>query len=281
MDMYLRSSTVEIKTPREIEAMRTVGRLAADTLNLVASLVRPGVTTEAINEFVHQDTLKKGARPAPLNYRGGGKGPPFPKSVCTSINEVVCHGIPGPRALKEGDIVNIDITHLYGGFHGDTSATFYVGQKLSDDAKRVTEVARRCLELGIAQVRPGGRLGDIGAAIQEFAHAHGCSVVRDFVGHGIGRRFHDEPKVAHYGQWGKGLRLRPGMTFTIEPMINIGSWEVEMLDDDWTAVTEDGSLSAQFEHTVLVTETGVEILTQRDRPLENSEIFPDFFKGGA
>jgi len=190
---------------------------------------------------------------------------------------VVCHGIPGPRVLKEGDIINIDITHLYGGFHGDTSATFYVGQKLSDDAKRVTEVARRSLELGIAQVRPGGRLGDIGAAIQEFAEGQGCSVVQDFVGHGIGRRFHDEPKVPHYGKWGKGLRLRPGMTFTIEPMVNIGSWEVEMLDDDWTAVTADGSLSAQFEHTVLVTETGVEILTRRQRPLENSEIFPDFF----
>jgi len=277
MDMYLRSSTVEIKSPREIEAMREVGRLAADTLNLAGSLVRPGITTEAINEFVHQDTLKKGARPAPLNYRGGGGAPPFPKSVCTSVNEVVCHGIPGPYTLRDGDIVNIDVTHLFKGFHGDTSATFYVGNRISQDAKRVTEVARRSLQLGIEQVRPGGRLGDIGAAIQEFAEKHGCSVVRDFVGHGIGRRFHDEPKVSHYGQWGKGVRLKPGMTFTIEPMINIGSWEVEILDDEWTAVTADGSLSAQFEHTVLVTDSGYEILTARNRPLENSEIFPDFF----
>jgi len=277
MDMYLRSSTVEIKSAREINAMREVGRLAADTLSLVGSLIQPGITTEEINTFVHQDTLKKGARPAPLNYRGGGGGPPFPKSVCTSINEVVCHGIPGSQVLKEGDIINVDVTHIFNGFHGDTSATFYVGRRLSDAAKRVTEVARRGLELGIQQVRPGGRLGDIGAAIQEFAEKHGCSVVRDFVGHGIGRRFHDEPKVSHYGQWGKGLRLKPGMTFTIEPMINEGSWEVEILDDEWTALTADGLLSAQFEHTVLVTDSGVEILTARNRPLENSEIFPEYF----
>jgi methionyl aminopeptidase len=277
MDMYLRSSTVEIKSAREINAMREVGRLAADTLSLVGSLIQPGITTEEINTFVHQDTLKKGARPAPLNYRGGGGGPPFPKSVCTSINEVVCHGIPGSQVLKEGDIINVDVTHIFNGFHGDTSATFYVGRRLSDAAKRVTEVARRGLELGIQQVRPGGRLGDIGAAIQEFAEKHGCSVVRDFVGHGIGRRFHDEPKVSHYGQWGKGLRLKPGMTFTIEPMINEGTWEVEILDDEWTALTADGLLSAQFEHTVLVTDSGVEILTARNRPLENSEIFPEYF----
>jgi methionyl aminopeptidase len=279
--MYFRASSVEIKTAREIEAMRAVGQLAAESLSLVGSLIRPGVTTEEINRFVHQDTIKKGARPAPLNYRGAGGGPPFPKSVCTSVNEVVCHGIPGNHALKEGDIVNVDITHLYKGFHGDTSATFYVGRRISDGAKRVTEVARRCLALGIEQVRPGGRLGDIGAAIQEFAEKHSCSVVRDFVGHGIGRRFHDEPKVSHYGQRGTGIRLRPGMTFTIEPMINLGSYEVELLDDEWTAVTADGSLSAQFEHTVLVTENGVEILTRRDRELENSEIFPEYFIGAA
>jgi methionyl aminopeptidase len=179
--------------------------------------------------------------------------------------------------LKDGDIINVDVTHIFDGFHGDTSATFYVGRRLSDAAKRVTEVARRSLDLGIQQVRPGGRLGDIGAAIQEFAEKQGCAVVRDFVGHGIGRRFHDEPKVSHYGQWGKGLRLKPGMTFTIEPMINEGSWEVEILDDEWTALTADGKLSAQFEHTVLVTDTAVEILTARNRPLENSEIFPEYF----
>jgi methionyl aminopeptidase len=275
VDLHFRASSVEIKTPREIEAMRTVGRLAADTLSLVGDFLRPGVTTNDINDFVHEDTIKKGARPAPLKYRSGGSGPPFPKSVCTSVNEVVCHGIPGSRVLRDGDIINVDVTHIYNGFHGDTSATFYIGTP-SEDAKRVTEVARRSLELGIAEVRPGGRLGDIGAAIQEFAEAHGCSVVEDFVGHGIGRKFHDEPKVAHYGERGKGVRLKPGMTFTIEPMVNLGTWEIRMLDDEWTAVTADGKLSAQFEHTILVTPTGVEILTARSRMLSNSEIFDDF-----
>ncbi len=255
--------------------MREVGRLAGDSLVRVAELVRPGVTTDELDAFVHEDTLKKGARPAPLGYRNG-DSPPFPKSICTSVNEVVCHGIPGPRMLREGDIVNVNITHIYKGFHGDTSATFYVG-RVSDQAKLVTEVARRCLELGIQEVRPGARLGDIGAAIQEFAEAKGCSVVEDFVGHGIGRKFHDEPKVAHYGQRGKGIRLKPGMTFTIEPMVNVGSHEVEVLDDDWTAVTADGSLSAQFEHTVLVTPTGVEVLTARGATLKNSEIFAEYF----
>jgi methionyl aminopeptidase len=275
LDLHFRSSTVEIKTPREIDAMREVGRLAGDTLTKVAELVRPGITTNEINAFVHEDTLKKGARPAPLGYRNG-DSPPFPKSVCTSVNEVVCHGIPSGRALREGDIVNIDITHVYRGFHGDTSATFYVGRP-SEQAKLVTEVARRSLALGIAEVRPGARLGDIGAAIQEFAEAQGCSVVEDFVGHGIGRKFHDEPKVAHYGERGKGIRLKAGMTFTIEPMINLGTHEVRILDDEWTAVTADGRLSAQFEHTVLVTPGGVEVLTSRPGPLANSEIFPNFF----
>lgn len=275
LDLHFRSSSVEIKTQREIEAMREVGRLAADSLSKVAELIRPGITTNEINAFVHEDTLKKGARPAPLGYRNG-DSPPFPKSVCTSLNEVVCHGIPSSRVLREGDIINVDITHVYRGFHGDTSATFYVGRP-SEDAKRVTEVARRSLELGIAAVRPGARLGDIGAAIQEFAEPHGCSVVEDFVGHGIGRKFHDEPKVAHYGERGKGIRLKPGMTFTIEPMINLGTHEVRILDDEWTAVTADGKLSAQFEHTVLVTPSGVEVLTARAGKLTNSEIFPDYF----
>ncbi len=276
MDMYFRSSTVEIKNAQEISAMREVGRMAGDTLIRVGEMLRPGLTTEEINEFVHADTLRRGARPAPLNYRGAGGGPPFPKSVCTSVNEVVCHGIPGPRVLQEGDIVNVDVTHIYKGFHGDTSATFYIG-KPSEPAKKVTEVARRCLALGIAEVRPGARLGDIGAAIQQFAEGQGCSVVRDFVGHGIGRKFHEEPKVEHYGRRGSGKRLKPGMIFTIEPMINVGGWQVKILDDDWTAVTADGSLSAQFEHTILVTETGHEVLTARDGRLENSEIFPEYF----
>lgn len=274
--MYFRSSSVNIKSAQEIAAMREVCRLAGDTLCKVGEIIKPGITTDEINEFVHADTLRKGARPAPLNYRGGGGGPPFPKSVCTSVNEVVCHGIPSNRVLKDGDIINVDITHIYNGFHGDTSATFYVGTP-SEEAKKVTEVARRALEIGIAEVKPGARLGDIGAAIQEFVESQGCSVVRDFVGHGIGRKFHEEPKVEHYGQRGRGKRLKPGMTFTIEPMINLGSWQVKILDDEWTAVTADGSLSAQFEHTVLVTPTGVEVLTARDRRLQASEIFDDYF----
>jgi methionyl aminopeptidase len=216
LDLYFRAGSVEIKTAREIDAMREVGRLAADTLSRIGDIIRPGITTNEINAFAHEDTLKKSARPAPLGYRNG-SGPPFPKSICTSVNEVVCHGIPGSRTLRDGDIVNVDVTHIYRGFHGDTSATFYVGRP-SEDAKCVTEVARRCLELGISEVRPGARLGDIGAVIQDFAEAHGCSVVEDFVGHGIGRKFHDEPKVPHYGERGKGHRLRTGMTFTIEPM---------------------------------------------------------------
>ncbi|RYZ08898.1 MAG: type I methionyl aminopeptidase [Myxococcales bacterium] len=264
-------SSVEIKGEREISMMREVCRLAAGTLERVGPMLRAGITTQEINDFVHADTLKLGARPAPLNYRG------FPKSVCTSINEVVCHGIPSPkRVLKDGDIINVDVTHIYKGYFGDTSATFYIGEP-SPEAKKVVEVARRSLELGIAQVKPGARLGDIGAAIQEFAEGQGCSVVRDFVGHGIGRTFHSDPQVKHYGQWGQGLRLRPGMTFTIEPMVNIGGWEVEVLEDDWTAVTKDGSLSAQFEHTVLVTADGVEVLTRRDASLVGSELFAGYF----
>ena len=270
--MHFRPKTVQVKTAREIEIMREAGRLAAESLVAVADMVRPGITTDDINEFVHVDTLRKGAVPAPLNYLG------FPKSVCTSVNEVVCHGIPGSQKLKLGDIINIDITHKYGGYHGDTSATFYVGAP-SEEAKKITETARRCLELGINEVRPGARLGDIGAAIQEFAEARGCSVVTDFVGHGIGRKFHEEPKVLHVGTRGRGIRLKPGMTFTIEPMINLGVPDVEILEDEWTAVTADGRLSAQFEHTVLVTETGCEILTQRPEVLKNSEIFPDYWEG--
>jgi len=252
--MHFRPKTVQVKTAREIDIMREAGRLTAETLVAVAEMVRPGITTEEINTFVHSDTLKKGCRPAPLNYMG------FPKSVCTSVNEVVCHGIPGPQRLSDGDIVNIDVTHIYQGYHGDTSAKLYVGTP-SDAAERITEIARRSLELAIAEVRPGARLGDIGAAIQEYAEGLGCSVVTDFVGHGIGRKFHEEPKVLHVGTRGRGIRLKPGMTFTIEPMINLGVPDVEIWDDEWTAVTADGKLSAQFEHTVLVTETGVEPLT--------------------
>lgn len=273
--MRFRTSSVEIKSAREIDAMREVCRLAADTLVRVGRILKAGMTTEEINTFVHADTLAKGAIPAPLDYHG------FPKSVCTSLNEVICHGIPSTeQRLKDGDIINVDVTHIYEGFFGDTSATFYIGE-VSDRARLVTEVARKSLELAIAEVKPGARLGDIGAAIQEFAEPLGCSVVEMFVGHGIGRKFHDEPQVPHVGRRGKGLRLRPGMTFTIEPMINLGTKEGKILDDDWTAVTLDGELSAQFEHTILVTETGCEVLTARAEPLENSELYPDYWERRA
>jgi methionyl aminopeptidase len=260
-------SNISIKSVRDIEMMRQAGQLAVATLLGVDEMLRPGISTEEINRFVHDDTLRRGCRPAPLNYHG------FPKSVCTSINDVVCHGIPSASEILEpGDIINVDVTSVFQGYHGDTSATFYVGEP-SPEAKHVTEVARHSLALGIAQVREGARLGDIGAAIQEFAEGQGCSVVRAFVGHGIGKIFHEPPQVSHVGQWGKGDRLRAGMCFTIEPMINLGSYEVEILEDNWTAVTRDGSLSAQFEHTLVVTKTGCEILTKRPRPLKNSERF--------
>jgi methionyl aminopeptidase len=256
---------VEIKSPKEIELMRSVCRLAAETLLLVGDKIRAGMTTLEIDKIVHEHTLSQGARPAPLYYKG------FPKSVCTSVNEIVCHGIPGATVLQNGDIVNVDVTHIFEGFHGDTSATFYIGTP-SAEARHVVEVARRALDLGVAQVRDGARLGDIGAAIQEYAEGEGCSVVRDFVGHGIGRKFHDAPQVKHYGKRGTGDRIRAGMTFTIEPMVNLGGWEVEVdPKDKWTVRTADGSLSAQFEHTVLVTRDGVEVLTARGRPLRNSE----------
>jgi methionyl aminopeptidase len=213
-------------------------------------------------------------------------GPEFFSEECHLVSSLPCSGIFVSHPLEQAFcrvvsgadalIINIDVTHIYKGYHGDTSATFYVG-KPSEEAKKVTEIARRCLELGIAEVRPGSRLGDIGAAIQEFAEARGCSVVTDFVGHGIGRKFHEEPKVLHVGIRGRGIRLKPGMTFTIEPMINIGVPDVEVLDDDWTAVTADGMLSAQFEHTILVTEAGCDVLTARTEPLKNSEIFPDYW----
>jgi methionyl aminopeptidase len=247
---------IEIKSPGDLAAMRVVGQLAAETLRFAGQQLRPGMTTDDINTLVHEDTLRRGGSPSQLGYHG------FPKSVCTSVNDVVCHGIPGPRVLREGDIVNIDVTTYFGGFHGDCSATFYVGSP-SAEAHHVTQVASRCLALGIAEVREGARLGDIGAAIQAYAEAEGCSVVREYLGHGIGRRFHIDPDVAHVGKRGTGLRLRAGMVFTIEPMINLGRPEVETLDDGWTVVTRDGSLSAQFEHTVAVTRTGCEILTAR------------------
>jgi methionyl aminopeptidase len=248
---------IVLMSNRELEKMRRVGQMAAELLDHLEPLVKPGVSTLEINNEAERWTKERGARSAPLGYHG------FPKSICTSINEVVCHGIPSARqVLKDGDIINIDVTPVLDGFHGDTSRMFYVGTP-SPVAKKLVEVTEECLRRGIAAVKPGGRIGDIGAAIQEYAEAQGFSVVRDFVGHGVGRIFHTAPQVPHFGESGKGEVLKPGMVFTIEPMINEGTWEVRILADKWTAVTRDGKLSAQAEHTVAVTQDGVEILTQR------------------
>jgi methionyl aminopeptidase len=263
-------SRIDIMSSRDLERMRAACQLAADTLVMVGDELRPGMTTDDINTLVHEYTLAQGARPSPLGYHG------FPKSVCTSVNEVVCHGIPGSRVLKVGDIINVDVTSYLpakDGFHGDTSATFYIGEP-SPEAQKVVEVARHCLELGIAQVKDNARLGDIGAAIQEYAEAQGCSVVRDYVGHGIGRQFHCAPQVPHYGTRGAGKRIKAGMVFTIEPMINLGDYGCEVLGDGWTVLTRDRSLSAQFEHTIVVTQSGCEVLTSRKRPLRHSEDKP-------
>lgn len=262
---------VDIKSPKDIEKMRVAGLMAAETLLLVGDQLRAGMTTDDIDRLVHEDTMKRGARPAPLNYKG------FPKSVCTSINDVVCHGIPSSDVIHDGDIINVDVTTFYDGFHGDTSATFYIGTP-SPEARLVTETARRALDIGIAEVKDGARLGDIGGAIQEFVESQGCSVVRDFVGHGIGRKFHEPPQVKHYGKRGQGERLRTGMIFTIEPMVNTGRWEVKVdPDDKWTVRTVDGSLSAQFEHTIVVTKSGCEVLTARPRALRASENIATLF----
>jgi methionyl aminopeptidase len=246
---------IEIFGPREQALLRNAGRAAAATLAHVGSRLQPGVTTADIDVWVREDTARRGGTPSQLGYKG------FPAAVCTSRNEVVCHGIPRRDVvLRPGDIVNVDVTTCLDGFHGDTSAMFFIGEP-SPEARHVVDVARRCREAGIAVVRDGARLGDIGAAIEELARRERCSVVRELGGHGIGRLMHAPPHVAHHGQRGTGLRLRAGMTFTIEPMINLGGREVRFLDDGWTVVTADGSLSAQFEHTVLVTREGCEILT--------------------
>ncbi len=237
--------------------MRTAGRLAADVLEMVGPHVQTGVTTNELDRICHEYiTATQRAVPAPLNYRG------FPKSICTSVNHVVCHGIPGDRALKDGDIINIDVTVIKDGFHGDTSKMFIVGEP-SIRARRLIDITYECMRIGIEMVRPGARLGDIGAAIQRHAESHHFSVVREYCGHGIGRAFHEEPQVLHYGTPGTGMRLEEGMTFTIEPMINAGKRHVTLLPDGWTVVTRDRSLSAQWEHTVLVTHDGYEVLTRR------------------
>lgn len=245
---------VQIKTAADIEAMKPACRHAADTLVMIEPYIQPGITTDEINDLVHDFTIKAGAIPAPLNYHG------FPKSVCTSVNHVVCHGIPGNKTLNDGDIINVDVTSIINGWHGDNSKTFFVGTP-KIRAKKVVEVARQALEIGIEMVRPGATLGDIGHAIQSYVEGEKCSVVREYCGHGIGRGFHEDPQVLHYGRKGEGLVLKPGMVFTIEPMVNIGRAAVKLLSDNWTVVTRDKSLSAQFEHTMVVTKTGVEILT--------------------
>ncbi|PSO80482.1 MAG: type I methionyl aminopeptidase [Cyanobacteria bacterium QS_4_48_99] len=252
------SDTITLLSSREIEKMRQAGSLAAALLDHLEPMIKPGVSTLELDNEAERWTQAHGATSAPLGYHG------FPKSICTSVNEVVCHGIPnGKQILKDGDIMNIDVTPILDGYHGDTSRTFFVGTP-SARAKKLVEVTEECLMKGIAAVKPGGRIGDIGAAIQEYAEANGFSVVRDFVGHGINRVFHTAPQIPHYGKQGKGKRLRSGMVFTIEPMINEGTWEAQMLDDGWTAITKDGKLSAQFEHTLAVTGDGVEILTRSD-----------------
>jgi len=247
--------TVTIKTADEQDKMRIAGRLAADVLDMVGDYVKPGVTTGELDRICHDYiTEVQGAIPAPLNYRG------FPKSICTSINHVVCHGIPGDRKLKAGDAVNIDITVIKDGFHGDTSRMFFVG-KPGIQAQRLAEVAFESMWLGIEELAPGKHLGDVGASIQQHVEKNRFSVVREYCGHGIGRVFHEDPQVLHYGSPGTGMELRAGMTLTVEPMVNAGKAAVKLLPDGWTVVTKDHSLSAQWEHTVLITETGHEVLT--------------------
>ena len=252
--------SVTVKNEDDIRKMRVAGKLAAEVLDFITPHVQPGVTTEEIDRLCHdymvnvQDTV-----PAPLNYAPPGHAP-YPKSICTSINNQICHGIPSDRVLKKGDIVNIDITVIKEGYHGDTSRMFYVGEP-SIQAKRLCEITYQSMWKGIREVRPGARLGDIGFSIQQFAESHGFSIVREFCGHGIGKVFHEEPQVLHYGKKGTGLELKEGMIFTIEPMVNAGKKDIRMMPDGWTVVTKDRSLSAQWEHTILVTEDGYEVLT--------------------
>lgn len=255
--VYYQKYKIRTKEPADTAAIRKAGRLALETLDLVEAAIRPGITTDSLNTLVHELTIKKGAVPAPLNYRG------FPKSVCISVNEVICHGIPGERVLQDGDIVNVDVTPILDGYYADASKTFFVGRP-NPEARKIVEVAAKSLAAAMSVVRPDKTIGDIGWAIQSYAEGECCSVVREFVGHGVGFEFHEPPQVPHYGKVGSGIKLLPGMVFTIEPMINLGGKELRILDDGWTAVTADGSLSAQFEQTLLVTADGFESLTPYD-----------------
>ncbi len=252
--------SVTIKTQEEIEKMRIAGRLGSEVLDYITPFVKAGVTTAELDKLCHDCMVEiQGCIPAPLNYAPPGYKP-YPKSICTSINHQVCHGVPGDKPLKKGDIVNLDITVIKDGYHGDTSRMFIVGEG-SILAKRLCQITYECLWIGIAQVKPGAHLGDIGHAIQKHAESNGFSVVREFCGHGIGANFHEDPQVLHYGKAGTGIELKPGMIFTIEPMINAGKAAISELPDGWTIITRDRSLSAQWEHMILVTETGVEVLT--------------------
>jgi methionyl aminopeptidase len=248
---------ISIKSSREIELMRATSQLASKTLEFIAPHVVPGVSTEELNKLCHDYIIENGAYPSPLNYHG------FPKSICTSKNEVICHGIPSKKdVLQDGDILNIDVTTYLNKFHGDTNKTFLVGE-VSPEVKKLVEVTYMCMREGINQVRPGGHIGDIGAVIQEIAHGYGYTVVEEYCGHGIGREFHEEPQVVHVGKRGAGPEMKPGMTFTIEPMINLGVRNCKVLKDGWTVITKDKKWSAQFEHTILVTDDGHDILTLR------------------
>jgi methionyl aminopeptidase len=249
-----RDTKIKLHGADAFAGMAKAGRLVAEALDLLVDEVKPGVTTEALDHFVYEFAMDHGAVPAPLNYRG------FPKSICTSLNHVVCHGIPGPRALKEGDILNVDVTLILDGWHGDSSRMYKVGT-VKRAAERLCEVTLKALLIGVEAVAPGNTTGDIGAAIQAYVERERCSVVRDFCGHGVGRLFHDMPNILHYGRPGDGVRLEPGMIFTIEPRVNLGRAHVKVLSDGWTAVTRDRSLSAQYEHTVGVTEDGHTVFT--------------------
>lgn len=251
---------ISIKNELDIEKMRVAGKLASEVLDFITPYVKPGVTTEKLDALCHDYMVNvQKTIPAPLNYAPPGHTP-YPKSICTSVNHQICHGVPGEKVLKNGDIVNLDITVIRDGYHGDTSRMFYVGEP-SIQAKRLCEITYDCMWLGIAQVKAGATLGDVGHAIQVYAEKNGYSVVREFCGHGIGKKFHEDPQVLHYGRPGTGLKLQAGMIFTVEPMINAGKRDIKQLGDGWTIVTKDHSLSAQWEHTVLVTESGYEVLT--------------------
>ena len=256
-EIYAQKYKIRLKGKADVEGIRQTGRLVLETLDMVEAKIRPGITTDVINNFVHEFTIKNGAIPAPLNYRG------FPKSACVSVNEVICHGIPGERVLRDGDIVNVDVTSILNGYYADANKTFFVGTP-GPDALKIVAIARESLKVSLAVVRPGNTIGDIGWAIQRYAEGEGCSVVEEFTGHGVGFDFHEPPQVPHFGRKGEGISLVPGMVFTVEPMVNLGKKYLRILEDNWTAVTADGSLSAQFEQTVVVTNNGVESLTPFD-----------------